>query len=590
MNPRMTAVSILLAGCASVSFGAPAPSEGPGSARRPEIRREDPSSISAFVAARREEIERSPSPSISLQEAIEKFVPDLDRFPRCLTPVTVEITKDTVPSPALAAAIAPLLVPPVLSRETVSTTPDGHFNIHYTADRTHGNGVLTLDRDGNGAPDYVDQVSRSLTASRQKIVTKLGYRDPQTEGPIDVYLANLGGRIDGYAMPSDSKGQAFLVIDSRLLGNDALLRAAVAHQYAHAVLGSYGAGAPIWWMEASAAWIEGTVIGSYAHYTEQLQTCLDGSEAGLGNDDARFLQGRLLWPSYLSNLGPRDGVVKDIWEALERSGDMADVWQATEAALRPAGLSLEQAFSDYSLWLLLSGGRSDGQHFPFADRLDGVSYSGNYADYPASDIPTYPKLSAFGASFVRFESVATGGGLRIRLEGDSPGRFQAQILLTPRKAGAPLVRALVPVDSRGHGAITIPWATFSEAVLIVGNVMRGATDAAFSFSAAFEARFPFEMTSFTADAEDGDVRVTWETESESGLYGWIVYRSELSGAAGRRVNDLIVPALGDGDGPVAYQYLDDGVFAGRTYFYRLVGVTHDGLTRELPEARVDLPR
>lgn len=590
MNPRTTVVAFLMAGLTSLAIAAPAQFEGRTGLREIEAAREDSPSIAAFVAARRADLERAPSPSRSLQDAIERVVPDLDRFPRCLTPVTLSITKETAQSPEFASSVAHMLVPPTLSREMLVTTPDGHFNIHYTLDRANGNGVLGADHDANGSPDYVDQVSAALVASRQKIVVKLGYRDPQTEGPIDVYMANLGGRVDGYTMPSDPEGQAFLVIDSRLLGNDALLRAAVAHQYAHAVLGSYGTGTPIWWAEASAAWLEGTVIGSYAHYTDQLQTSLDASEAGLGNDDARFLQGRLLWPAYLSNLGPRGGIVREVWENLESLGDAADVWQATDMSLRPLGMSLEQAFSDYSLWLLLSGGRNDGQHFPFAERLDGVSYAGQFAAYPAGSAQTNPKLSSFGASFVRFESGGRDGGLRLSLEGDSPGQFQAQILLTPRKEGAALVRAFIAVDARGHGAIAIPWATFSEAVLIVGNVMRGGADAGYTFTATPDPHFPFEMTSFSADAEEGDVRVTWETQAEDGLYGWIVYRSELSGAAGRRINELIVPAIGDGDGPVAYQYLDDGVNAGRTYYYRLVGVTHDGLMREVPETRVDLPR
>ena len=41
---------------------------------------------------------------------------------------------------------------------------------------------------------------------------------------------------------------------------------------------------------------------------------------------------------------------------------------------------------------------------------------------------------------------------------------------------------------------------------------------------------------------------------------------------------------------MSYQYVDDGVTRGGTYFYSLVGVTQDGLTRQVPETRVDLPR
>jgi hypothetical protein len=436
----------------------------------------------------------------------------------------------------------------------------------------------------------VDQVAEALAASREKLVVRLGYRDPQFDAPLDVYLVNLGGRIDGYTLQRSNQKAAALVIDSRLLGNESLLRAAVAHQYAHAVVGTYTLDAPIWWVEASTSWLEGNVVGSYSHYSDQLQAALDASAGGLSWDDARSFQGRLLWPAYLSSLDERGQLVRTVWEQLERSADGSDVWQATEQALRPQGLTLADAFSEYTLWLLLSGDRNDGRHFTFADRMAGVPFSGEYSAYPAAEIQTTPMLSSFGAAFLRFSADGEQGGVRINFEGASPGLFQAQLLLTPRKEDAPLVRAVVSVDPRGHGSIGIPWATFSEAVLIIGNVGRGAEPAAYSFFARPDPTFPFEVTAFSAQADGSDVRVTWETQSEDGLFGWIVYRSEPLDGAPRRVNDLIVPAIGDGDGPVSYQYLDNGVRAGGTYFYSLVGVTRDGLTREVPKTRIDLPR
>src|SRR5262249_44007013 len=159
--------------------------------------------------------------------------------------------------------IAPLFARPALPHEMILTTTDGFFTIHYTLDRANGDGVLATDRDGSGIPDYVDQVASSLSLSHRKIVGKFGYRDLGGDAPIDVYLTTLGGRIDGYSARPTSGQAAFLVVDSRLLGNDALLRAAVAHQYAHAVLDGYDPGAPLWWAEATASWIEGQVVGSY---------------------------------------------------------------------------------------------------------------------------------------------------------------------------------------------------------------------------------------------------------------------------------------------------------------------------------------
>lgn len=589
MKRRTLILAVLLAtlaGALPAVAAAPFPS---GSARRMEVPGEDPASVSAFITQLRANVERSQVRPRSLQDAILRLVPDLPQAPRCLTPVVNEASRQAAGSSALARLLQPVLTRPGLSHEMLYTTTDGLFTVHYTLDRANGDGVLATDKDSSGIPDYVDQVASSLSLSRRKIVGRFGYRDLGGDAPVDVFLTNLGGRVDGYFARAAGGQAAYLVIDSRLLGNDALLRAAVAHQYAHAVLDAYDPGAALWWAEASAAWLEGQVVGSYAHYTEPIQTALEASLGGLGLDDARVMQGRLLWPAYLEGSHGQTGIVRQIWESLDLAGDGSDLWQASDQVLRASGTTLEEAFSDYSLWLLLSGNRSDNQHFPFADRLDGVVYSTELDAYPAAEVQSLAPVAPLGAAFVRFLADREDGGVRLAFDGDQPGLFQVQLLLTPRE-GDTLVRAIVTLDASGHGTIGIPWATYSEAVLVVGNVTRAGNAAPYSLSARPDATFPFTVSSFLAQPDHGDVRVMWESSAENGLFGWIVYRSEHSGGEARRLNDLLVPGIGDGDGPMSYQYLDDGVNSGRTYYYRLVGVTHDGLTKEVPETRVDVPK
>jgi len=168
--------------------------------------------------------------------------------------------------------------------------------------------------------------------------------------------------------------------------------------------------------------------------------------------------------------------------------------------------------------------------------------------------------------------------------------MRAHLLLSPRQESAPLLHVAVPMDERGRGAIGIPWATYSEAALILLNTERTGAPATYSLLARPDPTFPFELASLSAEAQDGDVLLSWETRSENGLFGWIVYRSDRPGGKTLRVNEILVPAIGDGDGPVSYQYLDGGVVRGRTYRYRVVGITHDGLPQESSEVPVDLNR
>lgn len=543
--------------------------------------RSEPVSIAGVIASLRADAERGVPPADGLQEAITRLTPSIDGLPRCLTPILDQTGREALVSAPLAASIAPALAPPKLSGEIVFETDDHAFAIHYTQDKTGGDGVIGTDVDASGTSDYVETVAAALEGARARIVTKLGFRDPARSGPLPVYLTNLGGHIDGYTVPRSAGRPSFLVIDSRLLGNDALLRAAVAHQFAHASLDEYEAAPPAWWTEASAAWLEGLIARSFAHFSDPAHATLATAASGLGSDDLRAMPGRVLWASYLASHGG-GRIVRTVWENLAGQGEAADLWRATDQTLRGIGITLEQAFSGYALWLVLN-------HPPTEAPALEAAYSGNYTSYPAAEIQTAPALGPFGMAYFRLAADGPDGGARIRFEGDAPGSFQAQILLTPRDQNLLPVHAVVTIDARGHGEIGIPWATYSQAILIVGNVMRAGAPSTYSFVARPDPAFPFELSSFSAQPEDGDVILTWETESEDGLFGWIVYRSEGTNEAANRVNDMIVPALGDGDGPVAYQYLDAGALRGRSYSYKLVGITHDGLTKQAPAAHVEVP-
>ena len=551
-------------------------------------------SIVAFVGSLREAVEAAPSrasvPAGSLQEALQRILPDEAGQPRCLAPFVLEGVRQSSASPVFAAYLRPVLAPPALARESVASSPDGAFSVHYTLDRSSADAVFSTDVNGDALPDYVEQIIKALTSSRDTIAARFGFMAPRNGSALDVYLANLGGGIDGYSAPAPSGDGVFIVLDSRLLGNDALLRAAVSHQLAHAILAGYAPGAPVWWTEATASWLEGAVAGSYAHYLDKMQAALEHAADGLASDDPRVCQGHLLWPAYIATLPGRETLVRQIWEHLQQQGETLDLWRATDDTLRTHGLTLEDAFADYSIWLLQSGPRSDGWHFAAADRLAGVPMTGSYDVYPVAQIQNSPRLSPMGAAFIRFTADRNEGGLRLRFEGDLPGAFQAQLLLTPRAAGAPLVRAPLVIDERGRGSIAIPWASFSEAVLVVGNVARSDAGAGYSFVARTEPTFPFELVSLRAEPQGDEVAVTWETQSENGMFGWILYRTESPREVPRRLNQFVIPAIGDGDGPVSYQYVDGGIIRGRSYSYKLVGITQDGLPREAPETRVDIPR
>ena len=65
------------------------------------------------------------------------------------------------------------------------------------------------------------------------------------------------------------------------------------------------------------------------------------------------------------------------------------------------------------------------------------------------------------------------------------------------------------------------------------------------------------------------VEVEWETASELNTVGFNLYRSQSSDGQYDQINDTLIPSSTDPLTGGEYNYLDEGVNAGLTYYYRL---------------------
>ena len=73
------------------------------------------------------------------------------------------------------------------------------------------------------------------------------------------------------------------------------------------------------------------------------------------------------------------------------------------------------------------------------------------------------------------------------------------------------------------------------------------------------------------------IEVTWETATEQGTAGFRLYRREEENGEFVPVNeDQFVESRGGPSSGAAYNYLDDQVEAGKTYFYLLEEIESDG--------------
>lgn len=70
--------------------------------------------------------------------------------------------------------------------------------------------------------------------------------------------------------------------------------------------------------------------------------------------------------------------------------------------------------------------------------------------------------------------------------------------------------------------------------------------------------------------------VQWQTQTEQSNLGWELYRSSEKDGKYTQVNDAKIAGAGTSAEPHTYQFVDENVEAGKTYFYYLENIDFEG--------------
>ena len=105
-------------------------------------------------------------------------------------------------------------------KDTLAISLSEHFYIHYD---TTGNAAPDMtDIDGNGIPDYVDEVGIMADSARHVIVDIMGY-EPEpfdSDSIYDIYVVFYGPNSYGHCV-HEGNGISYLKIDNNYTGNNA---------------------------------------------------------------------------------------------------------------------------------------------------------------------------------------------------------------------------------------------------------------------------------------------------------------------------------------------------------------------------------
>ena len=363
------------------------------------------------------------------------------------------------------------------------------------------------DTNGDGIPDYVERVLAVAEHVHEIENEKLGWREPLSDGTLgggegetDIYLAEIGPQLFGYAAPDPGQTgpdgrplrhlHGFLILDNdyepfeyphTTQGRD--LKVTLAHEYNHILQFGYDAYEDAWFAESTAVWMEDQVYNGIDDYLRYVRDWVRLWDTPLTATSLK-MYGTAVWNEWLAHhYGP--ALIRKAWAGAAKARPDGFSVAAYESAIRAAGgAGFGQSFTrfaaDVAEWRTGIGFR-ESDLYPDVPRQGSLTPDAppvtsrlNHTTFSLFDVPatsgrsvevrlTAPAGVATGLALVgrlgselhgtTVKAVAysgTGGMLTARLS--DPGRYQ--------RITAVLVNA--DASASGYSAQRVDWNYLAE--------------------------------------------------------------------------------------------------------------------------------
>jgi uncharacterized protein DUF6055 len=326
-----------------------------------------------------------------------------------------------------------------------------NFCVHWVAEGIDA--PKLTDRDGDGIPNFVEQVLRVAEHVHAIENEKLGWREPKSDGrkgggngKTDIYLSQIGGELFGYAAPDRGQTRKGHRIPRRLHGYLVLdndyspfefpgttpthdLEVTLAHEYNHILQFGYDAYQDPWFAESSATWMEDQVYNGINDYLRYVRRWVKRWDTPLTSSSIK-MYGSAVWNEWLAHHYGLS-IVRRAWARAIHTRPGGFSVAAYEAAIRAAGPSaLSRDFTRFAAAV--------------AEWRTGEGFRESYL-YP--DVPRQGSLPLDGRPLTRLFNHTTFQLLRVHA---ARGRAAVVHVTAPRgnAAGVALVGRL---GSERHG-------------------------------------------------------------------------------------------------------------------------------------------
>jgi len=217
------------------------------------------------------------------------------------------------------------------------------------------------DSNGDGVPDFVARVLAVAEHVYSIENGKLGWKPPRSDGhkgggngKTDVYLAEIGGALFGYAAPD--RGQAgkghrlprrlhgYLVLDNDYTRREFPgttpehdLEVTIAHEYNHILQFGYDAYQDAWFAESSAVWMEDEVYNGINDYLRYVRRWVKRFDTPLTANSIKEY-GSAVWNKWLAHHYGRS-IMRSAWSRALHTKPGGFSVAAYDSAIRAAGRS-----------------------------------------------------------------------------------------------------------------------------------------------------------------------------------------------------------------------------------------------------------
>jgi hypothetical protein len=373
------------------------------------------------------------------------------------------------------------------------------FCVHWVAEGVDAPSLADSDgsSDGDGVPDFVERVEAVAERVHSVENRKLGWREPKSDGrkgggrgKTDVYLAQIGGALFGYAAPD--RGQAtrahrlprrlhgYLVLDNdydrfEFPGTRQVddLEVTFAHEYGHILQFGYDAYQDAWFAECSAVWMEDQVYDGIDDYLRYVRRWVRRYDTPLTASSIKEY-GSAVWNQWLAHRYGRR-IVRSAWARALHTRPGGFAVAAYDSAIQAAGgFDFSRDFTRFSRDL---AEWRTGRIFPEARRYPDVSRQGSL---PADGRPLQRLLNHTTFQLLRVHARA---GRAVVVRAVAPRGIDAGLALVGRIGGERQGRTVSRLRfKRGGGRMSVRLARPGRFERITAVLVNADTSAA-GFSA-----------------------------------------------------------------------------------------------------------